>query len=130
MRIHNAICSFALLAAALGSEAKAAPVDPNDDFDCAIVFQFYHRMAEARNAPADELELTLVMNAWFAAKWEREHPGEGAKHFDHYAAVVSALGNDPNAYRETIRTCSAHATSDPAFGQFWIAHHKAAPGSR
>jgi ABC-type sulfate transport system substrate-binding protein len=57
VRIRDVICSFALLAAAVGSQARA----------------------EARNAPADERELTLVMNAWFAAKWEREHPGEGGK---------------------------------------------------
>jgi hypothetical protein len=130
MRIRDLICSFALLAAAVDSEAKAQAVDPNSDFDCAIVFQFYHRMAEARNAPADERELTLVMNAWFVGKWEREHPGEGPKQFDHYAAIVTALGNDPNAYRETIRTCSGRATSDPAFGPFWMVHGKAAPGSR
>ena len=130
MRFRDVICSFALLVAPFDSEASAEAVDPNSDLDCAIIFQFFHRMAEARNAPADERELTLVMNDWFAAEWEREHPGEGAKQFDHYAAIVTALGNDPNAYRETIRMCSDRATSDPAFGPFWILHRKAGPGSR
>jgi hypothetical protein len=56
VRIRDVICSFALLAAAVGSQARA----------------------EARNAPADEREMTLVMNAWFAAKWELEHPVRAA----------------------------------------------------
>lgn len=54
VRIRDVICLFALLAAAFDSEASAEAVDPNSDLDCAIVFQFFHRMAEARSAAADE----------------------------------------------------------------------------
>jgi len=124
MRIFKLISSFALFALSATAQASPGPIDPSSDLDCAIIFNFYHRVAIARNAPADERELTFVMNAWFSTQWERQHPDEDAGHSEHFKAVATALGEDPNAYREMIRTCSKRATSDPSFGPFWILHRK------
>jgi hypothetical protein len=132
MSVRQIIYRFALLAgaAAAASSANAQTIDPASDLDCAIIFQFYHGLAVRRNAPADEIDLTLVMNSWFTTEWDRAHPGEADKQFDHYIAVVKTLGDDPNAYREMIRTCSHRAFSEPGFEAFWILHHKVAPGTR
>ena len=127
MRILKALFSSALLAVSSASNADPVIVDPSADFDCAIISRFYFHVAEGRKAPADERELTFVMSEWFSDEWNRDHPGEGAKHMDRYNAVVNALGDDPNAYREMIRTCAHRATSDPAFGPFWILHRKDTP---
>ena len=126
MRIRNLVWA-ATLAAATASTASAEPVDPSNDLDCAIIFKFFHLVAEDRHAPADELQLTSIMNAWFADEWERTHPGKDEKYVEHYRAVATALGDDPNGHREMIRTCSNRAFSDPAFEPFWILHNKAAP---
>jgi hypothetical protein len=130
MRTFKALLSSVLLALASASSASPATVDPNSDFDCAIISRFYFHVAEARKAPADERELTFVMSEWFSDQWNRDHPGEGAKHMDRYNAVVNALGDDPNAYREMIRTCGHRATSDAAFEPFWILHRKDTPALR
>ena len=68
MRIQNVICSFALLAFAGASHANVAAVDPNNDSDCAVLYEFFHRMTEAKQLPADLREETLIMGFWFATK--------------------------------------------------------------
>jgi hypothetical protein len=122
MPLRHLIRSAALIALAATSATAAAPIDPASDLDCAIIFNFYHRVAEARNAPADELELTSVMNAWFSDEWERKHPKEDEQQRQHFNEVATALGEDPNGYREMIRTCSHRALADPAFEPYWILH--------
>ena len=93
MRIVDLICSLALLTLAANSAPSPATVDPNNDFDCAVVFDFLHRMAQAKQAPAELLEETSVMYSWFIAKW-MEHPGESAGRREHYVAMVKAMGDE------------------------------------
>ena len=127
MRIDKVLCSLALLALTGASYPNPATVDPDNDFDCATLFQFFHKMAEAKQAPADLLEEVLIMNAWFGAKWDHEHPGEEAKQLDHYLAMVKAVGDDPKAYKDTLNACSTRANADPAFSVFVTELRKSAP---
>ena len=131
MRIANLICSSALLALAGGSAANAATADPNDDYDCATTFQFFYKMAKAKQAPADLLEQVLIMNMWYAEKWGRDHPGPMTRQqFDHYSEIVTAMGDNPKAYRDTLNTCSSRANSDPGFPAFVSAFRKNPPTPR
>jgi hypothetical protein len=130
MRIRDAICSFALLTLGTGSMANASPVDPTNDFDCATAFQFAHRMAVAKQLEADLQEQTLIMNAWFAEKWDYEHPGEGPNQFDHYSEILKILPDDPAATVQTLKACSARANADPRFGGFVTAFRKNPPKPR
>lgn len=129
MRIVNVICSLALLTFAANSAPSPATVDPNNDFDCAVLFDFFHRMAQAKHAPADLLEETSVMNSWFIAKW-MEHPGERAGRREHYVAMVKAMGDDPEAYGNTLNACSARANSDSHFDRFVAAFRSTVPAAR
>jgi hypothetical protein len=126
MRIVDLICSLALLTLAANSAPSPATVDPNNDFDCAVVFDFLHRMAQAKQAPAELLEETSVMYSWFIAKW-MEHPGESAGRREHYVAMVKAMGDDPKAYGNTLNACSARANSDPLFDRFVTAFRSTVP---
>ena len=128
MRIANLICSFALLTLATGSTAN--PVDPTNDFDCATAYQFAHRMAVAKQLEADLQEQTLIMNAWFAEKWDYEHPGEGPKQFDRYSEILKILPDDPAGTVETLKAFSARANADPRFGGFVTAFRKNPPKPR
>ena len=129
MRIFNLVCSFALLVLSSNSAANPATVDPNNDFDCAVAFQFFHKMAEAKQAPADLREGTAVMNAWFISKWS-EQPGESAGRREHFMAMVTAMGEDPKAYGDTLRTCSARANADPLFDRFVTAFRSTPPSAK
>ena len=130
MRIKKAICSIALLALTGASNAPAETVDPNNDFDCAVLFEFFHRMAEAKQLPADLREETLIMGFWFATKWEQEHPGENARKGEHFTAMVKVMGEDPKAYRSALNACSARANADPLFDGFVTSLRGSAPPAR
>jgi len=115
MRISNLSCSFALLALTVASSATAATVDPSNDFDCATAFQFAYRMAVTKRLEADLQEQTLIMNAWFAEKWDHEHPGDAPKQLDHYSQVLKALPDDPKGTIETLKAYSRIRSSLPSF---------------
>jgi hypothetical protein len=117
MRIDKLICSFALLALAGAANPNPATVDPNQDFDCAVLLKFFHRVM-VPDGPADLQEETLIMNAWFTAKWAQDHPKEEANEREHYLAMVKAIGEDPKSQRDRLNACSARANADPRFGRF------------
>jgi len=127
MRIQNVICSIALLAFAGASNANVAAVDPNNDSDCAVLYEFFHRVAEAKQLPADLREETLIMALWFETKWEQEHPGVNARQGEHFNAMVKAMGEDPKAYRDALLACSKRANADPLFDEFVKALRGSAP---
>ena len=118
MRIDKVLCSLAVLAVAGASNANVATVDPNNDFDCATLFEFFDRMAVANHAPADLREQTIIMGLWFETKWEHEHPGENPRQSEHFTAMVKAMGENPKAYRDTLLACSKRANADPIFDGF------------
>ena len=130
MRIQNVVCSIALLALTGAANANVAAVDPNNDSDCAVLYEFFHRMTEAKQLPADLREETLIMGFWFATKWEQEHPGENARKGEHFAAMVKAMGEDPKAYRSALNACSARANADPLFDGFVTSLRGSAPPAR
>jgi hypothetical protein len=130
MRISNLSYPFALLGLTVASSATAATVDPSNDFDCATAFQFAYKMAVTKRLEADIQEQTLIMNAWFAEKWDYEHPGEGPKQLDHYSQVLKTLADDPKGTVETLKTCSARANADPRFDGFVTAFRKNPPKPR
>jgi hypothetical protein len=118
MRIDKLLCSFALLALTGASNANVAAVDPTNDSDCAILFEFFDRMAVAKQAPKEIREQTLIMGLWFETKWDQEHPGQNARQGEHFTAMVKAMGEDPKAYRDTLVACSERANADPVFDVF------------
>jgi len=130
MRICSVICAFAFLTLAGGSAATAATVDPNNDFDCATAFQFAHRMAVAKQLEADIQEQTLLLNTWFADKWNYEHPGEAPKQIDHYSEILKILPDDPSGTGETLKSCVARAKADLRFEGFVTAFRKNPPKPR
>ena len=117
MRIDKLICSFALLALAGATNPDPATVDPNNDYDCAVLLKFFHR-AMVPDGPADLQEETLIMNAWFTAKWAQDHPQEDPGEREHYLAMVKAIGADAKSYRDQLNACSTRANADPHFGRF------------
>jgi hypothetical protein len=117
MRINKFICPFAFLGLAGASHANATAADPNSDFDCAVVFDFFHRVAESKPALADLRAETAIMNSWFIAKYV-EHPDKSTEHREHYMAMVKDLGENGRAYGGTLKTCTARANSDPLFDPF------------
>jgi hypothetical protein len=128
MRIVDVTCSLALLTLAANSAPSPATVDPNNDFDCAVVYDFFHRMAKAKQAPADLLEETSAMNSWFIAKW-MEHAGESPGRREHYVAMLTAMSDNPKAYGNTLNACSARANSDPLFDRFVKAFRSTVPAA-
>ncbi|NUS99905.1 MAG: hypothetical protein HOP96_02890 [Sphingomonas sp.] len=127
MRITNLLCSFALLTLAGTSTASAETIDPNSDFDCSVTFEFFHRVAKAKQAPADLLEEVLIMGLWFETKWNQEHPGEDARRSEHFFAMLKDLGDNPKAHRDTLNSCSERANADPVFNVFATELRKSAP---
>jgi len=118
MRIYKAICSLALLALAGASNANVATVDPNNDSDCAVLFEFFDRMAAAKEAPTDIRKELLIMGLWFETIWDRDHPGENPRQGEHFTAMVKAIGEDPKAYHDTLNACAERANADPIFNAF------------
>ena len=130
MRIDKLLCSFALIALASPSNANPATVDPSKDFDCAVLFKFFHKAMVMSKGPADLQEQTLVMNQWFTDQFARDHSVDAIDQREHFFAMVKAMGEDPKAYRDQLNACSARANADPAFEPFAILHRKRAPASR
>jgi hypothetical protein len=117
MRIH---ATWLILAMALAgcAKANAATVDPNDDFDCAVTFDFFREMAKLRgNAPDKARQGLFVFNQWYAAKWQHDHPG-AAEPKEHALAMVNAMGKDPSAYKDVVKSCANRAAADPKFNRF------------
>lgn len=117
MRIDKLICSFGLLALAGATSPSPATIDPNKDYDCSVLLKFFH-VAMVPDGPADLQEETLIMNAWFTAKWAQDHPVEEANEREHYLAMVKAIGTDPKSYRDQLNACSSRANADPHFSRF------------
>ena len=130
MRFFNLLCCFALLALASPTNANPATVDPNNDFDCAVLFKFFHRAMVMTKGPADLQEQTLIMNAWFTREFAADHSVDNIDQREHFFAMVKAIGDDPKAYRDQLNACSTRANADPAFEPFVILHRKTAPASR
>jgi hypothetical protein len=124
MRIAYATCLLSLVALAGCAKANAATIDPNNDFDCAVAFQFYSKLAELAHAPVNQQEATAAMNLWFGTKWGNEHPGEGPKQKDHYKAMINALGKDPVKYRYVMKSCADRAVAHPRFNAFAARFHQ------
>jgi hypothetical protein len=129
MRIHAAW--LILLSALAGcARADAATVDPNDDFDCAVTFNFFHQMAKLQgNAPDKAVQGLFVFNQWYAAKWHHDHPGT-AEPKDHALAMIGAMGKDPLAYKDALKRCTDRAAADPKFNRFADLLTERAPAAR
>lgn len=70
------------------------------------------------DGPADLQEQTLVVNAWFTAKWALDDRTNDTNVREHYLAMVKAIGDDPKAYRDQLNACSTRANADAHFTRF------------
>ena len=130
MRIYKAVCSLALLALSGASTAPAATADPNSDFDCAVVSEFFFRVAQDQKLPTDQLKEFVIVGLWYDTIWQRDHPGEDTRTNDRYIPLVQAIGANPKPHGETMKACAARADTDPTFRQFAASLRASSPDAK
>lgn len=118
MRIYKAVCSFALLALAGASAAPAVTGDPRSDFDCAVVSEFFFRVAKKKQFPANDQKDLVTVALWYETIWQQDHPREDTRTNDRFIPLVDAIGAHPETHLETLKACIARANANPIFIQF------------
>jgi hypothetical protein len=118
MRIYKAVCSFALLALTGASAAPAVTADPRSDFDCAIVSEFFYRVAKKKQFSANDQKDLVTVALWYETIWQQDHPGEDTRTNDRFIPLVDAIGEHPQTHLETLKGCIARANANPVFIQF------------
>jgi len=129
MRIYKAVCSFALLALAGATTAPAVTADPRSDFDCAVVSEFFFRVAKEKQFPADEQKDLVIVGLWYETIWQQDHPGEDTRTNDRFIPLADAIGAQPKAHVETLKACILRANADPNFVQFGTSLRASPPGN-
>ena len=130
MRIFTLLFPVSLLILTAAAPAALPGVDPNSDFDCATAYKYAYKMSVAKNLEADVQQQTLLMNKWFATNIRDKLPPTKEQLLDHFSKVLDAMVNDPKGAIDTLKSCSARANADPAFGAFLILHGKDASPPR
>ena len=128
MRIH-ATCLIAALALAGCAKAAAATVDPDNDYDCAITFDFFREAAKIQGAPDHQRQALFIMNQWFAEEWHHKNPNLVAT-ADDEMKIVNVIARDPMSYKDVMKTCAERAAADPRFNKFAALMQQNAPDAR
>ena len=118
MRIYKAVCSLALLSLAGATPAPAVSADPRSDYDCAVVSEFFFRVAKEKQFPANDQKDLVTVALWYETIWQQDHPGKDTRTSDRFIPLVDAIGERPKTHLETLKACIARANANPAFVQF------------